>query len=108
MAAAPEQIKKRPSTQEPETPYQTFVEESAAAGRQYMAAANAEALRGLKVAFALQNEGLKAGRQVLDATVAAGKTVTDAWTEAVGEGQAVATRLTTAGAKLIETTLEPK
>lgn len=67
-----------------------ILEQAAAAGREYVAAANAAALSGLKSAFELQSD-----------TIAA-------WTKAVRTGQAEATKLAAASATLVERAFQPK
>lgn len=109
MAAAPEQIKKRIQSTEPETEaYRSFVEESAAAGREYVAAANAAAVDSLKTAFALQNEGLKATKRIFDASVEATNELAETWGAAVQQGQAAVAKIVTAGTRLAESTVEPQ
>ena len=87
MATAPEQMKKRPQAESADA-FTGFVEVSAAAGREYLATANGAALNGLRTAFALQNEAIKAGTELVEAA------------------QTAATKVATAGAKLIETSVE--
>jgi hypothetical protein len=91
VATAPEQLKRRTRTEEPDTEaVQSFFEASAEAAREYLAVTNAAALDSMRNAFAAQNEGLKA------------------WTQAVQAGQSAATKIAVAGTKLVEDTIQPK
>lgn len=109
MATATEQMKKGIRGEENGSePFRSFVDESASAGREYVAAVNAAVLEGLKTSFALQNEGIKAARAVFDASVEAAKGLGGTWTDAITEAQAAATKVVASGLRATENAIDPK
>ena len=99
---------KRTRTQEPDAAesVQSFIEQASVAGREYSTVANGAALEGLRTAFALQNEGLKATATIFEASVHAATAVGGAWMAAIRQGQQAAATLAAAGVKLAETSTE--
>jgi hypothetical protein len=83
-----------------------MIEKGSAAGRQYAAAVSAATVAGLCSAFDIQNSLIAAGRSVTDATVAANAKLADKIVETIKSGQAEATRLAEAGAKLATDALD--
>lgn len=83
----------------------SLFDESVATAREYATVASASMLGGIKAAFAIQEVGLAASREVLTASIDGTKSLIDAWADTLRTGQAAATRLATSGAKLVEDSL---